>query len=494
MRDFSCLVRTHDKHHLELKTNLPIPEKGKGRYDLSFYFFSPAQLHMDKETVGVKKVLSSVQTYTRLSSPVLPLAGLVDEKNSLSPLNRINGLLTDFNRGIPLDSEAVIYEFQTLVNAFRSEIKGFVDLLEQLVVDEHQHISLYRVRIRSTVKEATKVLSAARELFPLLVNPSIPERVRTALEWADEAMSLIAERNLVRLYSMCTVDDSLCNVLDEITSFVENENSYRTEQQYTSAPNNTDEHLEETIAYRASMLKKWAQSAMYMKRVVSRIPSQVNHILAGMAAALAMAFAVTATIYAETVYVKNSLPWAMILIISYVFKDRIKEVLREVFGRLLPRLLADRILKLYDPATGKIAAKAEVIVDFGLDKDQSEPIRKARNVGNNPFSAVLPPQNVLHYNRFVTLKSRVLRENHTRLESLTEVTRVRIDDWLREMDDPEEIQNKIINGKRVRVSGNRVYHVHLIATLREKRKHSEPRIFHYCLVMNRSGLLRIEPR
>jgi hypothetical protein len=293
---------------------------------------------------------------------------------------------------------------------------------------------------------------------------------------------------------MCAEDDSLCNVVDEITGFVENENSYRAEQQYTSAPSNTDEHLEETIAYRASMLKKWAQSAMYMKRVVSRIPSQVNHILAGMAAALAMAFAVTATIYAETIYVKNSLPWAMILIISYVFKDRIKEVLREVFGRLLPRLLADRILKLYDPATGKIAAKAEVIVDFGLDKDQSEPIRKARNVGNNPFSAVLPPQNVLHYNRFVTLKSRVLRENHTRLESLTEVTRVRIDDWLREMDDPEEIQHKIINGKRVRVSGNRVYHVHLIAALREKRKHSEPRIFHYCLVMNRSGLLRIEPR
>jgi len=120
-----------------------------------------------------------------------------------------------------------------------------------------------------------------------------------------------------------------------------------------------------------------------------------------------------------------------------------------------------------------------VIVKFGLDKDQSEPIRKARNVGSNPFSAVLPPQNVLHYNRFVTLKSRVLRENHT---------------WLREMDDPEEIQHKIINGKRVRVSGNRVYHVHLIAALREKRKHSEPRIFHYCLVMNRSGLLRIEHR
>jgi hypothetical protein len=494
MRDFSCLVRKHDRHHLELKTNLPIPEKGKGKYDLSFYFFSPAQLHVDRETVGIDKVLASFQTYTRLSSPVLPLTGLIDPKNTLSPLYRINHLLDEFNRGIPLDGDALIYELQTLVNAFRSEFKGFIDLLEQLVLDEHQKISMYRTRIRSTVSDAQKVLAATRELFPLLVNPSIPEKIRIALQWADESMSLIIERNTVRLHSLCADDEKLSETFDEITAFVERENIHRQQQQYTSAHNSMDEHLEETIAYRASILKKWAQSAMYMKRIVSRVPRQVNHILAGMAAALAMAFAVTATIYAEAVYVKNSMPWALILIISYVFKDRIKEILREVFGRLLPRLLADRILKLYDPATGKIAAKAEVIINFGIDRDQSEEIRKARNIEKNPFSAVLPPQNVLHYNRFVTLKSRVLRENHTRLESLTEITRVRIDDWLKEMDDPEEIQYKIVDGKRVRVSGNRVYHIHLIAALREKRKRAEPRIFHYCLVMNRSGILRIETR
>jgi hypothetical protein len=129
-----------------------------------------------------------------------------------------------------------------------------------------------------------------------------------------------------------------------------------------------------------------------------------------------------------------------------------------------------------------------------LDRDQPEAIQKARDLQKNPFASVLPPQNVLHYNRLISLKSKILRDNHTRLDSITEITRIRIDDWLKEMDDPEEVHYKLEQGKRKRVSGSRVYHIHLIASLREDRKGAMPRIFHYCLVMDRSGILRVEQR
>jgi hypothetical protein len=48
----------------------------------------------------------------------------------------------------------------------------------------------------------------------------------------------------------------------------------------------------------------------------------------GVAAGAAMAFAVIATIFASQHFANNSIPWAAIIIVAYIVKDRIKELLR----------------------------------------------------------------------------------------------------------------------------------------------------------------------
>lgn len=494
MKEFSCQVRKHDSHHLELKTILPVPHEGRGKYDLNFYFFSPAQLHFSKATISVEQVLKHIQTYTRFSSPTIALNGLTDPKCLLSPLTRIHGYLEQLQRGEIVEEKHIIYELQTLVNAYRGEIRDFVDLLEQMVKDGIKGLTRYKSKIQQTIVDAEKLLEAMRALFPQFLNPRISDTTRTALEWADEAMGIITERNAIRLFSICKYEFGLDSLLPELERLVDAENIYRHEKGYQSAYIPEKPHIGETLAYRESILKKWAQSAMYMKSIDSRIPKQIGHLLAGIAAGTAMTFAVLATLYAEKVFARNTGPWALIIIVSYIFKDRIKEILREIFGRLLPRLLADRIYRLIDPATGKDAARSQVIIKYGTDRDQPEAIQKARDMKGNPFYAILPPQNVLHYNRLISLNSRLLRSNHSRLESVTEVTRIRIDDWLKEMDDPEEIQYKLINGERKLVSGNRVYHIHLIASLKEDKKGAQAQLFHYSLIMDRTGILRVEKK
>ncbi len=493
MRDFTCQVRKHDSHHLELKTLLPIPNKGRGKYDLSFYFFSPGQLHMTKEDVGVSKILKHFQTNTRFSSPVLPLAGIIDPNLELSPLYRLKKYYETLSIGGEVEEQAVIYEMQTLVNAFRSDIKGFIDLVYRLAVEEKRSIEPYKERISSLLDQTDEVLRAVQELSALYLHPRVSDHIRTALVWTDEAISLIAEQKMIGLRSICEHDVHVSDQITLLDSFIAKVSHYRGEQRYSSAYSEDTGRDGERVAYRESILKKWSQSAMYMNAIVSRIPNQVNHILAGMAAALAMTFAVLATLYAETFFIRNSAPWVLIIIISYVFKDRIKEILREVFAHLLPRLLADKIMRLQDPATGKDAAKAEVIVKYGLDKYMPEFIRNARDMQKNPFASILPPQDVLHFNRIVTLNSKILKD-HNRLESLTEVTRVRIDEWLNSMDDPDDSFDTLQKGKLVSISSGRVYHIHLIVSLKAYRKRSEAQLFHYCLVMNRKGLLRIEQR
>ncbi len=494
MREFSCLVRKHDRHHLELKTNLPIPKKGKGKYDLSFYLFSPAQLHFTKENIGTEKVIKYIQTYTRFTSPALPLSGMVDEQCDLSPLIRIHNYFRSMELGDQIDELKIIYELQTLINGFRSELKGFTDLLKQVVHEEPANVLQYKRRITETIKQVQSVLIALRDLFPQFLDLRVTDAARTALSWTDEELGLIAIRHAIRLHDICEHEQEFSDLTVMIDEFIVKENAYRTGKAYESAFVSYDEQVGETLAYRESMLKKWSQSAMYMKSIESRIPKRIGHILAGMAAATAMTFAILANLYAERFFVRDSVSWVLIIILAYVFKDRIKEILRDVFGRLLPRLLANRIYRLIDPATNKDAARSQVLIKFGLDRDQPADIQKARNLQQNPFVSILPPQDVLHYNRLISMKSKVLRGSHSRLDAITEITRIRIDDWLKEMDDPEEIHYMLEDGKRKRVSGDRVYHVHLIASLKEDRKGSIPRLFHYCLVMDRSGILRVEER
>jgi hypothetical protein len=494
MREFFCLVRKHDRHHLELKSNLPIPLKGKGKYDLNFYFFSSAQLHFTKKNISNDTIIRHIQTYTRFSSPALPLTGYTDPSCELSPLTRINGYFTRLDRGETIEEPKIVYELQTMVNGFRGEVKDFTELLQQIITEDSTNVRIYKNRIREMIAQMQQLLDALRALFPRFLDVRISDATRTALSWSDEALGLIAIRNAIRLHVICESDTALENLVPYIDAFIEKEDAYRTLKEYKSSFKALDEHAGETLAYRESMLKKWSQSSLYMRSMESRVPQRIGHILAGTAAATAMTFAVLAAFYAEQFFVRNSASWGLIIILSYVFKDRIKEILRDLFGRLLPRLLADRIYRLQDPVNGKDVARSQVIIKFGVDKDQPQEIQKERDLGTNPFKSILPPQNVMHYNRLISVQGKTLLENHSRLDAITEITRIRIDDWLKEMDDPEEIHYKLEDGKRKRVSGNRVYHIHLIASLKEDRKGSVPRLFHYCLVLNRSGILRVEPR
>jgi hypothetical protein len=80
---------------------------------------------------------------------------------------------------------------------------------------------------------------------------------------------------------------------------------------------------------------------MYMSSEQSRSVSRVGHVIAGVAAAVAMSFAVIATFLAGRLFAAYSIPWALLIVVSYIFKDRIKEVLRSILIRLVPRLIAD---------------------------------------------------------------------------------------------------------------------------------------------------------
>jgi len=483
LKDLQCSLRKHSRKQLELKLLYPLERKKISRISMDCYFFFPPHLHITEKRISREEVLGSMQIYTRFSSPLIPLDKVIDTDFDLSPLIRVETMLDSLGEERRGFRRTVIYELQTLCNLYRAETRNFVELIgKEMRRDRLSRI--YRESVLHMLVTVKAFLERFRQLHSRFLDPHIDETLREALRWADESISIITEKGFTRLFSACghEGDREIKTLIEEL---VESESRYRESMNYAYLYKEDDSHCGETMAYRDSILKKWSQSAMYMNSQFSRTPKRISHLIAGTAAGLAMFFAVFAAILAENISPRNSSLWILAMVISYIMKDRIKELLRRIFGDLLPGLTTDQQVILYDPAMKTRAGRSSGMVGFKDPSKLPREIRSERFRRDNPLRKIIPPNTVIHYRRSINVKSEKLRNNHTRLDSLTEIIRFQVDSWLMEMDDAKETLYRLENGKQEKIRGSRVYRIHMLVKL-------DKNLNHYVLVLNKSGIVRIE--
>jgi len=205
-----------------------------------------------------------------------------------------------------------------------------------------------------------------------------------------------------------------------------------------------------------------------------------------------MVFAVGATFLANRLFASYSVPWAILVVIAYIFKDRIKEILRMLFMAVLPRFVADQTRKLRDPkATGPVGS-TRVRVEFCRPNELPDFVLHMRNLRTHPFRAILQPENVIHVHKDTLLHCKRLAASHTRLESITEIQRLSLESWLSEMDNSASTVYYMKSDSPSALPANRVYHVMMIIRLIRHKDEKQPIMFCYRLILNRDGIVRIE--
>ncbi len=492
MKEYNCSIRIHSRRHLELKSLYPLqPGTKRTDYEMNFFFFFPYQLNITEKRIGVRKFIEDIGIYTRFSTPGLSLKLLIDRDCDLSPLSRIRKYLEMAEREQPSRKDILLYELQVLTNIYRSEIDNTVELLGTEILKQNKD-SMCSRKIKHFLEEIQDFIKEFRKLHSLFINPRISEIHREALAWADESVSIITERGLNRLFSHAQNIDDPVSLLKGMEKIAKSETEYRRIMNYQYLYIEGDSRSGERLAYRESILKKWSQSAMYMTNEDSRTPLRVGHIMAGIAAAVAMIFAVLVTIFAGKIFLPNSTPWVLLIVVSYVFKDRIKEILREIFKKSLPRITSDQLNILFDPSLKRRVGISRGYVWFGKATAVPESIQKMRYRRFNSFRSILPEESVIRYQRTIRLNPRKLRDNHSRLTGVTEIIRINIDDWLKEMDDPKDIFYRLDNLKKLKIKGNRVYRIHLVMSLKNRETPGVQDMYHYCVVLNKTGILRVE--
>ncbi|MGE4583740.1 MAG: hypothetical protein AB7C91_03750 [Sphaerochaeta sp.] len=486
-------LRKHSSRHLETKLILPIPETQRYERELHYYLFSPPQLYVNRSTYTEDRLLTKFQSHGRYSSPEITLEELLDEHNQISPLTLLKRYATDLARdGASVPERNVIHELQSIVNSTRHENKACLqDCKDMVKLGMHSDLSN---TLEAWQANSRKLLATLRMLMHELENRfSAENRIVLAFQWSDEAVSLLCEKQAIDLYMTSTsLQNEMAKTLSSLLTLSREEVEYRKRQGYPSGSNNA-----EAVQYRKAVLKKWTQSSLYLVPDVSRWPKRVSEILAGTAAGVAMAFATLTAVFAETTFIKNSLQWALIVIIGYVFKDRIKEWLRLFFKAVLPKMMADEISSFLSPKTNRKICSSRIRLKFEDVEGLPAKVKEIRKDKSNPFQDMLPKEDVIHYIRNLEMhpltKHGLDRDQFPRENNFTLVTRIRLDDFLKEMDDPNDVLFRMDPNvdELDQLNSERVYHLHLV--LREYSKKEELDLYsHYTVVLNKGGIVRIE--
>lgn len=491
MITYSCRVTTHGERQLELDVVYPIPsERKKKRYFLDLYIFNPYQLGMGEQTYGVARFLRDMRSYTRYTTPLIPLPKLIDPSCGISPIKHISEILSKTDMARDIDEDALSYELRLLTNIYHAQIQETQRLLRDLV-ENNDHPADIVERLKTFLSDIDAFLKTFRAIRPAFFDPRISDLMRESLRRADEAISLSTEKTQYLLYDTCRKHAELekaTSILDQRLSL---EQEYRSSLGYPTVIDEGDAVANEYYIYRDGMLKKWAEGCMFLNRAPARITFHLLQVLMSIAAATAMAVALIATFFTTRWFPAYSIPWAILIVVAYIVKDRLKDILRHIFIAHMPRLVADEIDDLIDPRANRKIGSNRARVRFCRPSALPSSVQQLRNIKSSVFANLIPPEDVIHFHKDICLDSALFIDQSKRLESLTEIMRLKLDSWLANMDDPFNIVSCIVNGKLTNVKVDRVYHVNMIISLSEEGSEGNT-LFRYRLIVTRNGIVRID--
>lgn len=502
---FDSKIGLHDRHRFEIKLDMDLRQSSRTVYEVESYFFVPRSLNIGPGTYTKEDFYNNNQRYIRFQTPKISLAKLCDPKLRTSPLNRVKQTLSAILAGSKDQAlvELAYDEFKLLGCVIRGEIRDHVMIfaaeLETYIPHPEQEKRLFAVEGLDNFLADLKYLgNEINALKSEIMEPAVPVKLKEAFKFFDEYLSLIMEEYLTSLLVVLRQNKAALkafeNVEKELTAIVVAQTRYRAAMNYPSVLREGESN--EVIIYRRGVLKKFMSSVLYLKPELEESHT-LTQVFFGLAAGVAMLFAVLATIYAQNRYTMNSVPFVLIIVISYIFKDRIKDWLKHLFSKNLTRWLSDREIKILDPCNSKkigLLKEAFTFIPAAAVPPDISRIRKIDNITSIDEDG--KPERVFKYKKEIALYPEKILGSHDRRKDLKDIMRFNIKDFITQADDScVEYPFADPATGQIRTSVcSRVYHMNMVI----KYSYADAKgvkMIHFDrirIVLNKEGLVRLE--
>ncbi len=493
-------IGVHDDNQFEVKLDYAIDPTGRrSRYVVETYLFLPRSLGVDAHTYRREQFYSDIQAYIRFKTPTISLRALADEGNDSSPLNQMLAMMPTIGRDTTPDLDGCLgHEVRLFGCLVKVGVRDQVSVLRDRVAAlagraQHRPVlvkDIDRLALR-LADDVSAVLERFRGYRADFVLPRRAAWIQELFAYADEFISLSVERYFTRFIAALdktpVVRDACEAGRNKIVERILAEQAHRNGAGYDSIIDGVRGSAR--YVHRNSALKKFMSSVLFLDMTKQTVGRRITHIGAGVAAAVAMLFSTIAAIWSQNRYGINSYPFVVALVISYVFKDRIKEWLRTYFNRQFSRFLWDYSVTIRDPANDAEVGRCREMFSFTDPDSVPRPVYDARH---GDATGVLEPKSkpeiILKYVKEITLRGRSIAANHGRLLDVNDIIRFNVSSLLARMDDPvrtvETFDAK--TGTIRQVTCPKSYHVNVVMVLRAVS--GSPSYERFRVVLDKSGI------
>ncbi|MDR1625146.1 MAG: hypothetical protein LBT33_01280 [Spirochaetia bacterium] len=508
----SSVFERHDRYNFEAKINYILDTRQpKNKYFLSFYFFIPRQLNVTRKNYSKTDFYADTHTYIRFRNPRFTIGELLDKYNARSPLFQIAANIGDLRQN-PASEEAnrkIIYELRMFGTIFKTILKTSVVNFIKAIRQEP------KAAAKDLDKELDDFIAGLRELLRQFEGlgkdldlPDTTRELQEARNFARDLLSLEVQNHLTLLLEVYRKKYKRASkkTMDSLVSLIEAHLAFRKSRNSHLIRN--EETMNENFTYWEGILKKYFQGVLYLTVRDKDASGKAQHLFYGLAAGVAMFLSVMLGYWIGMRFSsEHSTSFIVAIVAAYIIKDRAKDIIRAYSNSLLGRLFPDRKFVIEDQLTKKAIGIVRESMHFSLPQNIPDKVLEERSSGHiTRIEEEGKPEDVLVYQKTVTLDTRRISRWHTRRRDIDEIIRFNVRKMVQYADDSFHFDTvwdpRAKKVKKIKCA--KVYHLNLIIrleTLADQRRkklplavsHEKKQIIfkHVRVILNQDGIVRM---
>jgi len=312
------------------------PDKQEMKHAMEAYLFVPKPLAVNVHTYPKYLFYRDLQTWSELLPTLRPLSHLVSSKDGL--LQQLKASIVHSIQGG--DEERALREFEIHSRAFCRILKTSIDAHIEYIRRKRDS-SVGKHAVEQYLSITHRVLQEFRSLGGVLVKPCPQTEFTTLFLLSDEYLSLLVEESSCNLMEILQSreQDWSGELVAQIQQLALGELNYRADQGYNLSPSRKGHN--EHLVYRRGALRTYMEGVFFLSTRHKPEGRLARELLLSMAAGLAMVFATAAAFLAHVQYENWTTTFFVVLVVSYMFKDRIKAQAQEYLKTRGHRLFFD---------------------------------------------------------------------------------------------------------------------------------------------------------
>lgn len=452
-------TKIHDQFSIEFKVGFVTRRKLRHNdFSVYMWIFVPNALDINPSTYSKADFYRDVKSNVRLITPRYLMRDIVNGEDS--PARRLQAAM---ERMASDPTRTAIAEYEAQIKIFAAIVKSALREEVLHITTSNQRSEDVRFLCENYRTNAELILGTYRGLRQIINTPTITPEVRECFHYGDEFMSYTLNLSTIRLIKWLQEEPMRYHeLIDLLATLLRNEEQYRTEMNYLVAKR--DDRLENRdLIYSHGVLKKYVESALYLRVPKKRDGVMIEQIYLSIAAGLSMIFATIISFYFQQRYGNFTWPFFLVLVISYMGKDRIKELARYYF--------AHRKGSKYYDNKARISIGERVIgwIKEGVDflqqsKIPQEVMRLRKQQPITPAEQRIMDDKVLLYRKWVHIDREALVANNVyHTDGINDIIRLNVNNLIHKMDNPYISLSRLDEENNLyRIDCKKVYFLNII--------------------------------